>query len=242
MTTHSIPSTRSRLPLLLAAVAASIAMSCGGNADEPYKATPAFSGKKASLPAPPTLPSTPIKAGDAYTVFGATHHLRSLIHNKDVTANPITITGYIVDTNIGRAPECAIHPSGKKDKDEDKCNAEVPSFWIADNKGDKSGAKIRVVGWARNYAIIYDAIKKWGDRKLNDPPKDKDLIHDDILNVDLPFPLPAVGAKVKVTGKYGVSTRQSSDLVADPQNGVMLQTKIETVEEAPEKAAFAKKI
>jgi hypothetical protein len=231
---------RTRIAIVLAAAA--LTMSCGGNADEPYKASPAWSGKKASLPAPPTLPNTPVKAGDAYTVFGATHHLRSLVHNKDVTKDPITITGYIVDTNIGRAPDCAVHPSGKKDKDEDKCNAEVPSFWIADTKGDKSGTKIRVVGWARNYAIIYDAIKKWGDRKLNDPPKDKDVIHDDILNVDVPFPLPAVGAKVKVTGKYGVSTRQSSDLVADPMNGVILQTKIETTEEAPEKAAFAKKI
>ncbi len=240
MTTQSFPSTRSRLPLVLAAVAASMAVSCGGNADEPYTATPAWSGKHASLPAPPTLPSTPMKAGDAYTIFGATHHLRSLIHNKDVTANPITITGYIVDTNIGRAPECAIHPSGKKDKDEDKCNAEVPSFWIADNKGDKDGAKIRVVGWARNYAIIYDAMKKYDT--LKGPPEGKDVVKDDILGVDLPYPLPATGAKVKIKGKYGPSGRNSGELVSDPQNGVFELEKVEVMEPAPDKAAFAKKI
>ncbi|HEY8042029.1 MAG TPA: hypothetical protein VIF15_19635, partial [Polyangiaceae bacterium] len=53
------------------------AAGCGGD-DNPYKPQPAWSGKKANLPAPPSLPSTPIKTGDGYTVYGAIHQLRSL--------------------------------------------------------------------------------------------------------------------------------------------------------------------
>ena len=214
------------------------AAGCGGNSDDPYKPTPAWSGKKPNLPVPPTLPNTPIKAGDAFTVYGATHHLRSLVHQKDVTANPITIQGYIVESNIGKAPDCAIHPTGKKDKDD--CVSEIPSFWIADSKGDTKGPKIRVIGWARNFAIIYDAIKAYDKLKEGEQPKEP--LMDDVLNVAVPFPLPAVGAKVKVTGKYGVSGRNSGDLVSDPMNGVLMQTKIDVIEKAPEKAMFAKKI
>jgi hypothetical protein len=227
--------TRNLVPVL--AVLSALA-GCGGNADEPYKPEPAWSGKKANLPAVPTLPNTPVKNGDSYTVYGAAHHLRSLIHNKDVTANPISIIGYIVDSNIPRAPDCAIHPSGKKDPD--TCNdIPMPSFWLADNKGDKP--QIRVIGWARNFAIIYDAIKKYDTMK--DPPKDpKDFVHDDVLNVDLPYPLPAVGAKVKITGRYNVSGRNSGDMVSDPTWGIMSMQKMEILEPAPEKAAFAKKI
>ena len=137
-------------------IAALIAASAGCSGDDnPYKPQPAWSGKKANLPAPMSPPSTPIKAGDAYTVYGAIHQLRSLLHSKDVTANPITITGYVVDSNVGRAPECAIHKTGKADPD--KCAPEVPSFWIADDKGNMKGPKIRIVGWARNFAVICDA-------------------------------------------------------------------------------------
>ena len=122
------------------------AAGCGGD-DNPYKPQPAWSGKKASLPAPPAMPTTPIKNGDgSYTIYGAIHQLRSMLHAKDVTAAPIAITGYIVDSNVGRAPKCAIHKTGKADPAD--CNTEVPSFWISDNKGDMKGPKIRVVGWA----------------------------------------------------------------------------------------------
>jgi hypothetical protein len=224
------------LVIALSALAVSAA-GCGGNSDEPYKPQPAWSGKKASLPAPPSLPNTPIKTGDAYTIYGASHHLRSLIHSKDVTANTISIVGYIVDSNIPRAPDCAVHPAGKQDPE--NCVAEIPSFWVGDQKGaDPKAGKIRVIGWARNFAIIYDAIKEYD--KSKDPPKE--LVKDDILNVDIPYPIPAVGAKVKITGKYGFSGRNSSDMVSDPVNGVFMLQKIEYLEPAPDKAAFAKKI
>src|SRR5712671_3396685 len=87
---------------LLALGIASLALAaagCGGE-ENPYKAQPAWSGKQANLPAPPSPPSTPLKQGDSFTIYGAVHQLRSMLHSKDVTANPISITGYIVDSNI----------------------------------------------------------------------------------------------------------------------------------------------
>jgi hypothetical protein len=217
-------------------------LGCGSGSDEPYKPAPAWSGRKASIPAVPQLPSSPIKAGDAYTVYGAIHHLNSRIHNTDVTAKDITIQGYIVQTNFDAAPQCAIHKVGKKDPDD--CGKDIPggipipSFWISDNKGDTKGPMIRVLGWAKNFATVFEAMNKY--KNLKDPPKE--LYKDEIWMVDVPFPLPSVGAKVKITGKYGYTFMKSSTgLVADPKNGVMTYGSILYVEPAPEPAAFAKK-
>jgi hypothetical protein len=219
----------------IAAILAAAA-GCGGD-DNPYKPQPAWSGKKASLPAPPTMAATPVKSGDSYTVYGAIHQLRSLLHGKEVTANPITVTGYIVDSNVGRAPECAIHKTGKGDPD--KCTPEVPSFWISDTKGDMKGVKIRVVGWARNFAVICDAMKAYNKLKPGEQPTKP--VNDDILNVAEPNPLPAIGAKVKITGAYNVTKTVVSDMVSEPLGGVMAMQKMETIEPAPAPAAFSVK-
>jgi hypothetical protein len=235
------------VPLRALGVAALIGALCGcGGEENPYKPQPAWSGRRASLPAPPSLPNTPIKTGDAYTVYGAIHQLRSLIHGKDVTANPISITGYIVDSNIPRAPDCSIHKTGKADPPD--CQMEIPSFWIADDKGNTKGPKIRVVGWARNYAVIYDAIKSYAHVKAGEQPKEKapghigEWIKDDILNVNVPFPIPAVGAKVKINGSYNVAKSVVSDMVSEPQGGVVAFKEMDTVEPAPTPANFAKPI
>jgi hypothetical protein len=212
---------------------------CGGE-ENPYKPLGAWSGKHASIPAPPTLPNTPVKQGDAYTVFGATHHLRSMLHAKDVTAQPISIVGYVIDSNIPRAPDCAVHKTGKKDPD--NCSPEVPSFWIADDKGSTKGPKIRVVGWARNFAVVYDAMVAYKKIKPGEQPKEKEIVNDDILNVQVPFPLPAVDQKVKLTGAYNVSKTVVSDMVSEPSGGVMAPTKFEVLEPSPEPAKFAKPI
>jgi hypothetical protein len=218
------------------------ASACSGD-DNPYKAQPAWSGKKANLPSPPTLSNAPIKAGDSYTVYGAIHQLRSLLHSKDVTKEPISVTGYIIDSNVARAPECAIHKTGKADPE--KCSGpdgkpiEVPSFWIADDKGNAKGPKIRVVGWARNNAVICDAMKAYNKLKPGEQPKE--AVKDDILNVDLPNPLPSVGAKVKITGAYNVSKSVVSDMVSEPLGGVVAMQKMETLEPAPSPAAFSVK-
>lgn len=218
-------------------VACAVVVSLGGcgNADEAYKPAPAWSGRKANLPAPPQLPTTPIKAGDAYSIFGASHHLKSRIHSADVTAKDITIQGYIVDSNIPNAPACAIHKTGKGD--DEKCkDVPIPSIWIADSKGETK-AKMRVIGFARNFAVVFDAMEKY--KGLKDPPKE--LIKDDQWQVDVPFPLPAVGAKVKITGKYGYSSSKASGLVTDPMYGVMTYGKMEYVEPSPEPAKFLNK-
>lgn len=213
--------------------------SCSNGSDEPYKPAPAWSGRKPNLPSPPTLSNAPIKVGDAYTIQGASHHLRSRMHDKEVTAKPITIQGYIVEENISSAPACAIHKVGKKDPDD--CQSEIPSFWIADEKGaGKDKPRIRVLGWAKNFASVYEAMEKYKNLKeVKDPAKD--LYKDEVWGVDVPFPLPAVGAKVKVTGKYGYTfSKSSTGLVSDPLNGVITYDKIEVLEPAADKVSFKK--
>jgi len=233
--------TRIRAVHVALAAAVSLATASCGSDEQPYKAAPAWSGKKASIPAPPALPATPVKAGDAYTVYGAIHHLRSRIHEKEVKDKEIAIVGYIVDSNIPTAPLCAIHPTGKKDPDDCK-DIPIPSFAIADTKTvdpkDTKAQKIRVLGWASNFANIYEAQKKYAGKK--DPPKE--LYKDELWSTEIPFPLPAVGAKVRVTGKYGYTfPKSSSGLVSEPATGVITYTKMEVLEPAAELAQLPKR-
>ena len=224
---------------LVVSVATLSSIGCSSGAEEPYKPAPAWSGKKPNLPAPPQLDSAPIKVGDAYTISGASHHLRSRMHDKEVTKAPITLQGYIVEENISTAPACAVHKSGKADPED--CKSEIPSFWIADEKGaGKDKPRVRVLGWAKNFATVFDAMQKYNPLKA--PPTEKQVVKDEIWQVDVPFPLPAVGAKVKVTGKYGYTfTKSSTGLVSDPVNGVMTYEKMETAEPAADKVAFQNK-
>jgi len=221
-------------PTLLATAFVTVATAACGTNDEPYKATPAWSGRKPTLPAPPAPETKPLKSGDAYTVYGASHLLRSRIHEKDVNGKEITIEGYIVASNIEDAPACAVHPVGKADPD--GCKSEVPSFYIADSKTDDPNApRIRVLGWSKNFATVYDAMKLYGKSK----EKPKEAIQDDMLTVEVPYPLPAVGAKIKVTGTYGFTfTKLTTGMVTDPKNGVMTYKSIETVEQAATPATF----
>jgi hypothetical protein len=226
---------RITLRLGLAIAVGALSMGCG-KSEEHYQPAPAWTGRKPSLPTPPPLDPTPTKVGDAYTVAGASHHLRSRVHEKEVTLKPIIIQGYIVAENITDAPACAIHKVGKKDPDD--CTTEIPSFYIADDKGaGPEKPRIRVLGWARDFAVVHDAMEKYRNvKEVKDP---KDLFKDDLWDVAVPFPLPAVGAKVKVTGKYGfTSTKSSTGIVSDPVNGVMTSDKVETLEAAPQKVTF----
>lgn len=222
------------VPIAAASSAPAPAADCGVASD--YVPQPDWSGRQATLPPLPTLPSAPVKTGDAFTVFGAVHSLRSDVHHKDVASGPIAIVGYVVDSNIPRAPACAIHRTGKADPP--GCEAEVPSFWIADERAGTSEPKIRVIGWARNFAIVFDAMTAY--KKLKPGASPKSPIFDDILNVDVPFPLPAVGMKVKLTGTYDFARAFSSGLVREPTAGVMALTTMELLEPAPAPAAFAK--
>ena len=206
-----------------------------GVATVAYKPTPAWSGAPVNLPEPPVLSSSPIQVGDAYTVFGAAHQLASSVHAAEVTGKEISIVGYIVKTNLPTAPKCALHHTGVADPN--GCVTEIPSFTVADARGDVSTVNIRVLGWASNFANVFEAYERY--RKLSAPPKQ--LYQDELWATPTPYPLPSVGAKVRVTGRYGVSfSRSSNGITSDPVNGIMTVTTVETLEPAPQPAKLGK--
>ncbi len=85
---------------------------------------------------------------------------------------------------------------------------------------------------------MFEAIDKTKKLKeVKDP--EKDLYKDELWQVLLPYPLPGVGAKVKVTGKYGFTfAKSTTGIVSDPVYGVMTYEKIEYVEPPTEPVAF----
>ncbi len=219
---------------VLPAVVAALAVGGCGTSDEPYKPVPAFSGRKANLPAVPSLPNKPIKVGDAYTVYGAAHQLRSRVHAQEINGKDVTITGYVVKTNLMEAPPCAVHKTGKGDKDD--CKAPVPAFWIADEKGDEKNT-IKVMGWASNFAQIFDALQKYGAKVP--AGKEPETIKDEFWGQDIPNPIPNVGAKVSIAGTYGVSfTKSTSGVETDPDHGIMTMSKVTYLEPPPEPATL----
>jgi hypothetical protein len=198
-----------------------------GQEEVKYEPRPASSAPKASLPPVPNLPKPPMKNGDAWTVWGASYSLRSRVHRKDVAGKRISIQGYIVQNNMTDAPECAVHKGGKADPE--GCKAPVPTFWIADSKDAKEADAISVMGWASNFAQIFDAIDEFDKGKA-------DAEHlDSFWGVKTPNPLPAVGAKVTVTGVYGTTfSKASSGAAADPFMGVMDYQEMTVQEQASE--------
>ena len=221
-------STRYVSPILVAALLASVA-ACGRE-DIKYKPRPA-PRNQITLPAVPNVPQTPIKRGDVYTVWGASYSLRSRVLHKDIADKPLTLEGYIVDTNLMEAPECAVHKGGKADPE--NCKPAVPTFWLGDDKNATRKDCIRVLGWASNYAQIFDAIKEIDEKGEKAEPKDT------FWGKDIPKPLPAKGAKVRVTGPYSTTfTGASTGAEADPIMGILTYTKYEVLEEATELATL----
>lgn len=213
------------------ALAGTALVGCGPD-EQPYTAKPAVSGKKPNLPAVPTLPQKVKKQGDAYTIWGITHELRSRVHREDVDGKKVTVVGYVVKTNYNEVPKCAVHKTGKADPAD--CKAPVPTFSIADEKGETKDM-IDVMGWASNPAQVFTLIEaidrsvkgKEGEVKLND----------EFWGSELPNPVPNVGAKVKVTGTYGVTfTKATSGAAANPKYGILTSEKIEYLEPPAEKA------
>ena len=72
--------------------------------------------------------------------------------------------------------------------------------------------------------------------KLKPGEQPAEPVNDDILNVAVPNPLPAIGAKVKITGAYSITKTVVSDMVSEPLGGVMALQKMEAVEPAPQAA------
>jgi hypothetical protein len=203
-----------------------------GNDDKPYVPRPAVSGKKPTLPAVVTLPTKVKKQGDAYTIWGVTHDLRSRVHVTDVMDKKITIVGYVVKTNYKDAPACAIHKTGKGDPPD--CKSPIPTFSIADDKGEKTDM-IDCMGWASNFAQVYSMIEA-----IDKAPKGKEgevKLSDEFWGNDLPNPVPNIGAKVKVTGNYSTTfTKATGGAAANPKYGILTVEKIEYVEPPSEKA------
>lgn len=212
------------------ALAASLA-GCG-NEEKPYTPKPAVSGKKPTLPAVVTLPTKVKKQGDAYTIWGVTHDLRSRVHVDDVNNKKISIVGYVVKTNYKDAPACAIHKTGKGDAPD--CKSPIPTFSIADEKDEKTDM-IDVMGWASNFAQVYSMIEA-----IDKAPKGKESeakLADEFWGNDLPNPIPNLGAKVKVTGTYSMTfTKATGGAAANPKYGIMTVEKIEFLEPPTEKA------
>jgi hypothetical protein len=111
---HSISARLLASLLALPFLAAPALVGCG-DAGEPYQPIVPPAGVKANLPSVPSVPSHPIKEGEAYTVWGASYHLRSRVHHNDVAGRDLKVTGYITATNLAEAPKCAVHATGKED-------------------------------------------------------------------------------------------------------------------------------
>jgi len=218
--------------IAIATVIASTALVGCGPEEQPYQAKPAVSGKKPNLPAVPTLPQKVKKQGDAYTIWGITHDLRSRVHREDVDGKKVTVVGYIVKTNYAEVPKCAVHKTGKADPAD--CKAPIPTFSIADEKGEAKDV-IDVMGWASNPAQLFTLIEAI-DKAVKGKEAEVKLT-DEFWGSELPNPVPNVGAKVKVTGTYGVTfTKATSGAAANPKYGILTAEKIEYLEPPTEKA------
>jgi hypothetical protein len=128
------------------------------------------------------------------------------------------------------APECAVHKGGKADPE--GCKAPIPAFWIGDSKDASDKDSIKVMGWASNFAQVYDAIEEF-DKKA-------DAEHSDTFwGVKTPNPLPAKGAKVTITGKYStVFSGSSTGAEADPIMGLLSYESLTVQEPAAELASL----
>jgi hypothetical protein len=212
---------------------------CGGKKDKnKYQPRAAYSGTPAQMPEVPTVPKKSSKSDGVYTVSGAIHDMRSRIHSQEVVNKEITIQGYIVKTNLADAPKCAVHRKGKKDGPEcEKTPPPFPTFWICDDPGGKAENCIQVMGWASNWARVFEAIKEY---KL---PAKKKPMDDDILGVPIPRPIPAAGAKVKVIGTYSTMFLKSTrGTESNPKTGIITYKSMEYVEPPKEEAKLEGKL
>lgn len=149
------------------------------------------------------------------------HDVAGLLHDFGVPARryvlqgEVTVVGVVSDTNFDAAPPCALHPTGKPHPK--GCVAPLPSFRLADTAG---GVSLEVLGFASNFATIHDA--RLHDR---DAPSAAPLL-DDRWSVPVPHPLPAPGARVRVTGRFGATFTKSSSGVVEVPEGVLTYVRL----------------
>ena len=178
------------------------------------------------LPKIPEIPDVVAREGDALTVAGAIHALRSRFEAEEVTKDEITVVGWVVDTNVPSAPKCALHRAGKAAPPD--CAAELPELVLADRADAPKGApRLRVMGWASSFAQLVEA-------EVANGKKPAKPYADDVWGVPVPWPLPAPGARVKVRGRYGFSfTKSSRRVVTDATSGILTYAGLETLSPAP---------
>ena len=190
-----------------------------------------------AAPAPgevPRLPSVKLERqtlgdGIAFTVWGLGFHLRSRQLRDQVTGRPISVTGYVVASNLASAPKCVVHAGGIADPED--CSAPVPAFWLGDTPNAPLDETVKVMGFASNYAQIYDAIHEF-DRGGGP-------FVDTYWGQEIPNPLPAVGAKVTLSGNYGTTfSGASSGSESDDTMGIFTYRSMETLEPATELATL----
>jgi hypothetical protein len=86
------------------------------------------------------------------------------------------------------------------------------------------------VGWAANFAQIHDAIVAYA-RPNAEPYTDQ------FWGIEIPNPLPARGAKVRVRGTFGPTFRRATTGVeSDPIMGILTYDDMLVVEHAPVRA------
>jgi tetratricopeptide (TPR) repeat protein len=201
-----------------------------GNDTTPRVAPPAAQPTVVPLPLgmpAPKLVMQPQRAGDAYTVWGASYAFRSRKHRREVTGEPIAITGYVVKTNFAEAPRCAVHRSGVADAED--CRAQLPTFWLGDRLGAPEADCIKVMGFASNFAQLFEAIRQADSQKPELPYEDT------YWGQVIPNPLPARGAKLTVRGNYGLTfAKASSGAESDPTMGILDFAERDVLEPAPE--------
>jgi hypothetical protein len=232
--------------LAVAALAAgALGLAGCGPEEEKYVPKAGPSGKPASVPPVPTLPNKKKKEGDAYTVFGLSHDLNSRVHKEEVNGKKLSAVGVIVKTNLVACaddakaieqdciPKCAIHKGGKEDPVD--CKAPVPTFYIADEAGEKT-ALLPVMGWANNAAMIYDFIEELDKQPSLEKQKEV-KVDDKMWGVKLPNPLPAVGMKVKVTGTFSAQfTKATGGTAQNPKYGILTYEEMQVLEDSAELA------
>jgi len=188
-------------------------------------------------PAPGAVPRLPVVKlerqtlgdGIGFTVWGLGYQLRSRQHRGHVKQRPISVTGYIVASNLGTAPKCVVHAGGVADPED--CSAPVPAFWLGDTPNAALADTVKVMGFASNYAQIYDAIHEFD--------RGGQTYVDTFWGQEIPNPLPAVGAKVTVTGTYDTTfSMASSGNEVDDTMGLFTYRSIETLEPAKELATL----
>lgn len=170
----------------------------------------------------------------AFTVREASCALHDKKFQHFFGEKQVSITGYITATNLSDAPKCAFHRPGMSDLE--GCQSRIPAFWLGDAQGTPKGESIRVVGWASQYAQVFSSMALYAQ----EGPTATDF--DIFWGVPIPNPIPAVGAKATVTGRYGTLPAESSrGTDPDPTMGILTYSSLKTLKFAPSPAVPPKR-